>query len=87
MPPYIHQFETTRSDKPLMQGQFHKRRSERDHARVANPRSLIFDTPSIFSHRHGARGRRGLGNRAHQRPMTEKMLGAGGNNHGRKTGK
>ena len=87
MPPYIHQFETIRVDKPLMQGQFHKRRSERDHARVANPRSLIFDTPSIFSHRHGARGRRGLGNRADQRPMTEKMLGAGGNNHGRKTGK
>ena len=87
MPPYIHRFETTLADKPLMQGQFHKRRSERDHARVANPRSLIFDTPSIFSHRHGARSRGGLGNRADQRPMTEKMLGAGGNNHGRGTGK
>lgn len=82
MPPYIHQLETTRADNPLMQGQFHKRRTERDHARVANPRSLIFDTPSIFSHRHGARGRRGFGNRADQRPMTEKILGAGGNNHG-----
>lgn len=82
MPPYIHKLESTRADKPLVQGQFHKRRTERDHARVANPRSLIFDTPSIFSHRHGARGRGGPGNRADQRPMTEKMLGAGGNNHG-----
>ncbi len=87
MPPYIHRLETTRRDDPLREGRFHKRRTERDHARVASPRSLIFDTPSIFSHRHGAPGRKRIGNRADQRPMTEKMLGAGGNNHGRETGK
>ena len=33
---------------------FHSRNTERDHLQVAAPRSLIFDTPSIFSHGHVA---------------------------------
>ena len=47
-----HAFENVDEDKYLLDGQFHKRRVERHHQRVANMRSLIFDMPSVFSHEH-----------------------------------
>ena len=47
-----HAFENVDEDKHLLDGQFHKRRVERHHQRVANMRSLIFDMPSVFSHEH-----------------------------------
>ena len=47
-----HAFENVDEDKHLLDGQFHKRRVERHHQRVANMRSLIFDLPSVFSHEH-----------------------------------
>ena len=47
-----HTFENVDEDKHLLDGQFHKRRLERHHQRVANMRSLIFDMPSVFSHEH-----------------------------------
>ena len=67
----VHALETVDADRHLLSGQYHKSRTERDHVSTASPRSLIFDTPSIFPHRH-APGRGGLpGQRASQRPMTE----------------
>ena len=69
----VHTVETVESDRHLMSGRYHQRRSERDHMRAANPRSLIFDTPSIFSHRHPA-GREGAyARQADLRPMSETM--------------
>ena len=63
--------ETVDADRHLLSGQFHKSGTERDHLSTASPRSLIFDTPSIFPHRH-APGRGQLtGQRATQQPMTE----------------
>jgi len=47
-----HAFENVDEDKHLLDGQFHKRRVERHHQRVANMKSLIFDLPSVFSHEH-----------------------------------
>lgn len=55
-PPGMHTTETVEADKLLLDGQFHEPLTERDHG-AANPRSLLFDDPSIFTHRHvtGAR--------------------------------
>ncbi len=50
-PPGMHTIETVDADKPLLDGQFHEPLAERDHG-AAHPRSLLFDTPSIFRHRH-----------------------------------
>ena len=50
-----HRFENVNADPLLFDGRFHSRRAERDHLSSANPRSLIFDSPAMFSHRHLAR--------------------------------
>ena len=86
MQPNVHALESVTADKPLIEGRFHRERAERDHAREANPRSLLFDTPSIFSHRHGVPGRGGVGQRAALRSMAEKTLNQGttGEEHGGK---
>ncbi len=69
--PDIHALENIGEDKLLLEGQFHRERTERDHQEGANPRSLIFDTPSIFSHRH-IRPRRGfVRQQESQKPMVE----------------
>jgi len=80
MPPDVHALESVKADKPLIEGRFHRDSAERDHATEANPRSLLFDTPSIFSHRHGVPGRAGVSQRAALRSMVEKTLdeGSGG---------
>ena len=50
-----HRFENMDADPILLDGQFHTRGAERDHLESANPRSLIFDSPAMFGHRHVAR--------------------------------
>ncbi|MDE0228636.1 MAG: SPFH domain-containing protein [Spirochaetaceae bacterium] len=63
-PPGMHTIETVEADKPLLDGQFHEPLTERDHG-ASHPRSLLFDTPSIFTHRHAVtRALRGLRPRA-----------------------
>lgn len=52
IPPDIHGYENIDRDGFLIEGRFHSRNTERDHLPVARPRSLIFDTPSIFRHGH-----------------------------------
>ena len=49
-----HGLEDVESDRFLVSGRFHSSRRERDHLAIANPRSLLFDDLSIFSHRHVA---------------------------------
>ena len=84
MPLNVHALESVTADKPLIEGRFHSPRAERDHTREANPRSLIFDTPSIFSHRHGGSRRRSATQQANLRSMVEKTLndGPGRGQHG-----
>ena len=78
----VHAAETVESDRHLLSGRYHQGRSERDHMRAANPRSLIFDTPSIFSHRHPV-GRAGAyGRQADLRPMSETMYEPEGRHRG-----
>ena len=67
----VHRIETGDADRLLFDGQFHRPRAERDHMSIANPRSLIFDTPSIFNHRHVVR--RGVKKQAEEKPMIEEM--------------
>ena len=50
-----HSIETDSYDRFLIEGRYHNTRTERDHATFVTPRSLIFDSPSIFSHNHIAR--------------------------------
>ena len=85
VPPDIHALENVGEDRLLREGQFHRERTERDHQKGANPRSLIFDTPSIFSHRHVG-GRRDSGRQqGSQKPMTERIAeeGAGDDKPGK----
>ena len=71
----VHAIETFTADKLLLDGQFHQSRAERDHMSIANPRSLIFDTPSIFSHRHLSS--KPVGQQADERPMIETLATEG----------
>lgn len=48
--PGEHTVETVDDDKFLVSGQFHSRSAERDDLAIARPRSLIFDSASIFAH-------------------------------------
>lgn len=66
-----HSIETVNADNLLLDGQFHNRRSERDHMSSATPRSLIFDTPSIFSHRHVTPTAAVAEQQAMEKPMVE----------------
>ena len=47
-----HTIEKDVYDRFLIEGRYHNVRTERDHASFVTPRSLIFDSPSIFSHSH-----------------------------------
>ena len=67
----VHAIESIHADKLLLDGQFHQTRAERDHMSIANPRSLIFDTPSIFSHRHVSG--KPVGQGADEMPMIESL--------------
>ena len=73
----VHTIETVDADKLLMDGRFHSRDAERDHMGIANPRSLVFDTPSIFSHRHVARAGKSIGKPEDLKPVVEKIATEG----------
>ena len=79
----VHSIETVDADKPLLDGQFHKKRAERDHMSIANPRSLIFDTPSIFSHRHVAPSSKVAQQQAMEKPMVETIATENGETGGK----
>ena len=66
-----HSIETVDADKFLLDGQFHQKRAEREHISSANPRSLIFDTPSIFSHRHVDPPAQVVEQQATEKPMVD----------------
>ena len=70
----VHTIETGQADRLLFDGQFHRPGAERDHMSIANPRSLIFDTPSIFNHRHVTRS--GGNSQKEEKPMVEEMAAA-----------
>ena len=71
----VHTIETIKADNLLLDGRFHSTRAERSHMSIANPRSLIFDTPSIFSHRHVRDKPPGLPK--DEKPMVEKLATEG----------
>ncbi len=71
----VHTIETVDADNLLLDGRFHNIRAERSHMSIANPRSLIFDTPSIFSHRHVRDRPAGLPK--DEKPMVEKLATEG----------
>ena len=73
--PSVHTVESVGVDKPLLEGQFHKLRAECDHVRGANPRSLIFDAPSIFFHDHVERGGGVIEQQENQKPMVDVITG------------
>lgn len=58
-------------DELTMDGRFHDRRAERDHMSPASPRSLIFDSPSIFAHGHVQRVADPVEEQAGQKPLVE----------------
>ena len=70
----VHTIETGKADRLLFDGQFHRSSAERDHMSIANPRSLIFDTPSIFRHRHVRPS--GGAKQEKEKPMVEEMAAA-----------
>ena len=58
-------------DLLTMDGRFHDRRTERDHMGPASPRSLIFDSPSIFAHGHVQRTGPVVERQPEQQPLVE----------------
>ena len=58
-------------DKGLLDGQFHDGGTERDHTESANPRSLIFDTLSVFKHKDVLPGSRSLAQQSDDTPIVE----------------
>ncbi len=58
-------------DQLTMDGRFHDRRAERDHLAAAAPRSLIFDSPSIFAHGHVGRTGPAVEERPAQKPLVD----------------
>lgn len=67
----VHRIGTVAADSPTMDGQFHRERAKRDHLPSSRPRSLIFDTPSIFTHSHVPRQGKVVEAEPNQRPMVE----------------
>ncbi len=60
-------------DQLTMDGRLHNRRAERDHMTPASPRSLIFDSPSIFAHGHVQRTGPVMEQSPEQEPLVEKI--------------
>lgn len=73
LPPDVHRYENAGRDRFLVEGRFHSRNTERDHLPVAAPRSLIFDTPSIFSHGHVATSSIDEASRTGEKALAETM--------------
>ncbi len=66
-----HGLET--ADKGLFDGQFHRGGKERDHSASANPRSLIFDTLSVFQHEDVAPGSTAAAQQAQEKAIVEQV--------------
>lgn len=66
-----HGLENVDMDGGLLDGRFHDPHSERDHPPSANPRSLIFDTLSIFEHSDVTERGRAILQQADTTPMVE----------------
>ena len=66
-----HSLETVASDKFLISGQFHSRSAERDDISAARLQSLIFDMPSVFSHRGVKSSAAPAARQANTAPMVE----------------
>lgn len=73
IPPAIHRYENINRDGFLIDGRFHSRNTERDHLPVARPRSLIFDTPSIFTHGHVSTSSTDVASQASEKAMVENI--------------
>ncbi len=73
IPPDIHRYENIDRDGFLIDGRFHGRNTERDHLPVARPKSLIFDTPSIFSHGHVSTASADVGRQTSEKSMVESI--------------
>ncbi len=73
IPPDIHRYENIDEDGFLIDGRFHDRNTERDHLPVARPKSLIFDTPSIFSHGHVSTSSTDVSSQATEKSMVESI--------------
>ncbi|MCY3567892.1 MAG: protease modulator HflK [Chloroflexi bacterium] len=67
----LHPGRDVELEQLTMDGRFHDRRSERDHVAAASPRSLIFDSPSIFEHGHIGREGPVLERPPEQQPLVE----------------
>ena len=71
VPKDIHRYENIDGDAFLIDGRFHRRNTERDHLPVARPRSLIFDTPSVFRHEDVSTGSTDVAGQANEKAMVE----------------
>ena len=67
----LHADRDSEMEQLTMDGRFHDRRAERDHVSAASPRSLIFDSPSIFGHGHVGRAGPVLERPPEQKPLVE----------------
>lgn len=70
-PALTHGLENVGMDGGLLDGRFHNPHSERDHPPNANPRSLIFDTLSVFEHSDVTERGRAILQQADTTPMVE----------------
>ena len=71
--PGEHTVETVDDDKFLVSGQFHSRSAERDDLAIARPRSLIFDSASIFAHQRVKSGPPPATDQPFTEPMVETL--------------
>ncbi len=77
VPRDIHRYENMDLDGFLIDGRFHIRDTERDHLPVARPRSLIFDSPSVFLHDDVSTSSAGVADQGNEKSMVE-IIGADG---------
>ena len=70
-PRNLHAEGDVEMDQLTMDGRFHNRQAERDHMTSASIRSLIFDSPSIFTHNHARRSGPVVEDLAPQKPLLE----------------
>ncbi len=67
----LHRARDSELDQLTMDGRFHDRNAERDHMASALPRSLIFDSPSIFAHGHASGTAPAVERRPAQKPLVD----------------
>lgn len=67
----LHAGRDVEIEQLTMDGRFHDRGAERDHVASATPRSLIFDSPSIFTHGHVGGSGPAVEERPAQKPLVD----------------